>query len=341
MLRIMLADILLLIGIIIADPLFFHHRSKLRPTTARRAACRTSTLRTGSTAHRRTTTLPGTGSTGGTTIGLAIGIGRTAIRPSRVGGTAVLLIGVRGAAIRPRRIGGTAIRPRGIGRTAIGLLRPLARRSGTHSLRGSGHWPRLHGRSGSGLCIRLGRFRFRRSGLFLSLGCLSFGRSRLFSCLGSLRLFFRLGGLGLRHRLFRFLFCHRRSGSGLFFRLGRFRLFLGLRRSVFFLRLFFLGHGRGSLSGFILVRHRPGLGMLLSEQLLFFLAFPGALFFLIALEFGFLLPERLHHRVQILLNPGRILQNGSRLLINFLCGFRQFHLGHSTLAPPHLALFCV
>ena len=77
--------------------------------------------------------------------------------------------------------------------------------------------------------------------------------------------------------------------------------------------------------------------MLLREQVLLLLAFTRAGFLFLALKLSFLLAQRLQHRFQIPLNPRGFLQHNARLLIDFLCGFRQFYLRHSTLAPPHSA----
>ena len=79
--------------------------------------------------------------------------------------------------------------------------------------------------------------------------------------------------------------------------------------------------------------------MLLGQELLLLLPFPGAGLFLFPLEFRFLLAQRLHHMIDIALNARSLFQHYTRLLINFLGGFSQFYLGHWMLAPPHLSLF--
>ena len=165
-------------------------------------------------------------------------------------------------------------------------------------------------------------------------------------CLFDLRrilLFFRRR-LGLRSRFFPARFPLRLRDRLLlrlyFFYFFR-RLLLRLRRSGFLrggshrLRLY-----RLSLSG-IVVRHRPCLGVLLCQYLLLLELLLGALFFLLTKEKAFLLTQCLQNTFDIPPDTCSFLQHHAGLGIEFFSGFRQLNLGHSTLAPPHIAINCL
>ena len=180
----------------------------------------------------------------------------------------------------------------------------------------------------------------------LGLGLGLYFRGRLFD-LRRILLFFRRG-LSLRSRFFPARFPLRFRGrlrDGLLLYLYFFffcrRLLLRLRRSGFLrggshrLRLYRLGLGG------IVVRHRPCLGVLLCQRLLLLELLLGALFFLLTKEKALLLTQCLQYAFDIPPDTSCFLQHHAGLGIEFFSGFRQLNLGHSTLAPPHIAINCL
>ena len=97
-LRVMLTDIVLLVGVIIADPLLLHHGSQINRGLG------------ASSAHGRTVAASRTAEAACGALRSALRIGRTAVGTLRIGRTAIRALRVRRAAIRTLRIGRTAIR---------------------------------------------------------------------------------------------------------------------------------------------------------------------------------------------------------------------------------------
>ncbi len=290
-LRIGLTDVILLVRVVIAGPLLLNGDEKIvrRRFDGRRAAAKAGPRRhagarreTGAACHRRA----------GRGTAILRRSGRRAAVLRSTGRRAAVLrsAGCRAAVLRRsgrrtavlRRAGD---RPADSGASLLRLGESALDRGGGHGRR---PWLRLLRLCGGCLNGRLFRFR-RQNGLY--------GRSS-----GWALLLFHLRREGfLRRRGLHRDGVGRRFGRG--FRLGFRSNFRRSRRG----RLFSLRHllRRGLIQDglFLLIRHRPGLGVRLEQLLLLLLAEAQSVFFFLTQEHVLLLPEHLQHDVRVALDP--------------------------------------
>ncbi len=315
-LRIALPGIALFVGVIVADPLFFHGRGHIPhrgpghcpPAAGRCGAAKWGPLSGGPAIRARCRAPIGALSGSGTAIGALRARCRASIGTTLSGGRTAI------GTLRARR--GAAIdRPLPCGRAAIGA-------SGSRLLAlYLAHWLLGCCLGGGSRGHRLCRLPFRGNGS--RRGCRLGRRSWRLS-----RRFFRGHWGRLLSRLFLLLLCHRfhhrrflirGEHLGLLSRKGRFH---------------HLCHGGGgrrfhrSLWLCIIIRHCPGLGLLTEHLLLLFMA--QALFFLFFLpeELRFLLSEHLQHDIGVAFDPLGFRQDNARFLIEFFDCFLKPDFSH-------------